>query len=62
MASALVFNATPRDVRDVVVDGVIRIRDRELVGVDEARTLHEAEQAAADLFRRAGVESRLTAI
>ena len=35
--SALVYNATPRDVRDVIVDGRVLIGDRELIGVDEAR-------------------------
>ena len=59
VASALVFNATPREVRDVIVDGRIRIRDRTLIGADEAAVLDRAEAAAADLFRRAGVSSRL---
>jgi 5-methylthioadenosine/S-adenosylhomocysteine deaminase len=60
VVSALVYNASPRDVRDVIVDGKIRIRDRELIGVDEAAILARAEHAATELFRRAGVPSRLT--
>ncbi len=60
VVSAIVYNASPRDVRDVIVDGRIRIRDRELIGVDEAAVLARAETAAAELFRRAGVPSRLT--
>lgn len=60
VVSAIVYNASPRDVRDVIVDGRIRIRDRELIGVDEAGVLARAETAAAELFRRAGVPTRLT--
>lgn len=57
--SALVYNATPRDVRDVIVDGRVLIRDRELVGVDESGVLARAEAAARQLFERAGLPTRL---
>lgn len=57
--SALVYNATPRDVRDVVVDGRVLIRDRELVGTDEPGVLDRAEAAARQLFERAGLPTRL---
>jgi 5-methylthioadenosine/S-adenosylhomocysteine deaminase len=60
VASALVFTATPRDVRHVVVDGRFRVRDGHVVGVDEAGALLAAQRAARDLFRRAGIVTRLT--
>ena len=59
VVSALVFNATPRDVRDVIVDGRVLIREREFVGVDERAVLARAVSAAAAVFRRAGVPTRL---
>ena len=60
LPSALVYNATPREVAHVIVDGRTRIRDGVLVGVDEREVLARAETAARDLFRRAGVSSRLS--
>ena len=58
--SALVFNATPRDVRDVIVDGRVVIRDREVLTVDEPKLLAEASEAARNLFRRAGIATRVS--
>lgn len=58
--SALVFNATPRDVRDVVVNGRVCVRDRQVLGVDEPALLAQAETAAATVMAKAGVASRLT--
>jgi 5-methylthioadenosine/S-adenosylhomocysteine deaminase len=52
--SALVFNATPRDVRDVIVDGRPVIRDREFVDVDEQRELARAVDRCNALFARVG--------
>ncbi len=58
--SALVYNATPRDVLDVIVDGRIVIRNRELVGIDEQAVLNRAGVAARALFERAGIATRLS--
>ncbi len=58
--SALVYNATPRDVRDVVVDGRIVIRDGTLLAADEGRIMAEADAAARRLFDRAGIKTRAT--
>lgn len=58
--SALVFNATPRDVRDVIVDGRVVIREREVLTVNESALLAEASEAARNLFRRAKIDSRIT--
>ena len=53
-------NPTPRDVRDVVVDGRVLLRDGRLVVADERRIMAEAEAAARRLFDRAGIASRVT--
>ena len=58
--SALVYNAAPRDVRDVVVDGRVLLRDGQLVVADERRIMAEAGDAARRLFDRAGIASRVT--
>jgi len=53
--SALVFNVTPREVRHVVVDGQVVIRDRRLVTADERDELRRAMAACRELFARAGL-------
>ncbi len=58
--SALVFNATPRDVRDVIVDGRVLIRDGQLLVADEAAITASGRDTAQRLFRRAGINTRLT--
>ena len=60
VASALVYNATPRDVRHVVVDGRILIRDGDLLIADERRIMEEAAAAARRLFDRAAIATRAT--
>ena len=52
VASALVFNASPRDVHTVVVDGRVVIRDRQLLVADERAVLAEARQVCGALFAR----------
>lgn len=56
--SALVFNVTPREVRHVVVDGRLRIRDGHFVDVDEAAELARATDVCTRLFERAGTSPR----
>ena len=58
--SALVYNATPRDLRDVIVNGHVRVRASGFVDIDERQVLSHAEAAARTLFERAGIASRLT--
>ena len=58
--SALVYNTTPRDLRDVVVDGRIVIRDGELVAADERQIMVRAGDAARRLFDRAGISTGVT--
>ncbi len=52
VASALVFNATPRDVHTVVVDGRVVIRERRLLVADERAVLAEARHLCRELFAR----------
>ena len=58
--SSLVFCCAPADVTHVMVDGDLLIDDRQLTRVDEAALIAEARSVAAQLFKRAGIESRLT--
>jgi 5-methylthioadenosine/S-adenosylhomocysteine deaminase len=55
LASALVFNVTPRDVRHVIVDGEFVIREGTLLNADEQQVLASAEVACDQLFKRAGL-------
>jgi cytosine/adenosine deaminase-related metal-dependent hydrolase len=51
-AASVVFQASPRDVRTVLVAGRVVKRDGALVGVDVPRTLARAERSAADVLAR----------
>ncbi|HTC23267.1 MAG TPA: amidohydrolase family protein, partial [Gemmatimonadales bacterium] len=51
-AGSLVFQATPHDVRDVLVAGKIVKRDGVLVGVDLPKVLDRAERSAAEVLAR----------
>jgi 5-methylthioadenosine/S-adenosylhomocysteine deaminase len=53
IVSALVYAATPSDVRTVVIDGRVVLRDGELLTLDESEVRREAESEAASLFERA---------
>ena len=60
LESAVVYNVTPRDVRDVFIDGRVVLRDRNLLIADENQIMAEAQDAARRLFTRAGIASRVT--
>ena len=51
----LVMSATPHDVRDVVVDGVVLMKDRELMQADEAEITHKATEHMQAVAGRAGL-------
>ena len=53
--SALVYNASTRDVDTVIVDGRVVMRDKEILFLDEKALLQKARTACSDLFARAGV-------
>lgn len=57
VASALVFNCTPRDVRHVLVGGEVVVADGRLTRLDLDATLIEAGAACTQLFRRAGLSA-----
>jgi 5-methylthioadenosine/S-adenosylhomocysteine deaminase len=52
---ALVYSARGGDVRDVVIDGRVVMRDREVLSINEAALLLEAEQVARRCATRAGL-------
>jgi 5-methylthioadenosine/S-adenosylhomocysteine deaminase len=53
--SALVYASSGHDVRHVVVDGVVRVRGGEVLGVDTARLARKARSEALRVATRAGV-------
>ncbi|MCA9529163.1 MAG: amidohydrolase family protein [Myxococcales bacterium] len=55
VVTQLVYATTPADVRHVLIDGALRVRDHALVGVDEETIRREAERAARRVRARAGV-------
>jgi 5-methylthioadenosine/S-adenosylhomocysteine deaminase len=56
--SALVYSALGHEPTLVVIDGTIVMRDRKVLTVDEKSVRHEAQRAAENLTRRAGISSR----
>jgi 5-methylthioadenosine/S-adenosylhomocysteine deaminase len=59
LEAALVYIARGSDVRDVLVDGRLVMRDRVLLTVDEGALLREARAAALRCVRAAGLDVRL---
>jgi len=55
-ASALVYSAQTSDVRSVVIDGRVVMRDRELLTLDERSVVQRANQEAAELIKRAEID------
>ncbi|HLL14169.1 MAG TPA: 5'-deoxyadenosine deaminase [Pyrinomonadaceae bacterium] len=55
IVSAVVYAAGASDVRTVVIDGRIVMRERELTTLDEPEVIAEASEQAKHLFRRAGL-------
>ncbi len=53
--SALVYSAQASDVRTVIIDGGIVMRDRKLLTLDEQQVIEEANREAALLMTRAGI-------
>jgi 5-methylthioadenosine/S-adenosylhomocysteine deaminase len=56
LASALVYTSQANDVRDVVIDGAIVLRERKLAGANEDSVLAEATLQRKELMLRAGIE------
>jgi 5-methylthioadenosine/S-adenosylhomocysteine deaminase len=55
LVSAVVYSAQPADVRSVVIDGRVTMRDRQLLTIDERSVVHDAAQEMAALIKRAGI-------
>jgi 5-methylthioadenosine/S-adenosylhomocysteine deaminase len=55
LPSALVYNASTRDVDTVIVDGRLLMRHKEILFLDEKALLAQARQTCTHLFERAGV-------
>jgi len=55
VVSTLVYSAQPSDVRATVIDGQSAMRDGELVTLNEARVIEEANHEASALAERAGL-------
>ncbi|MEP6742879.1 MAG: 5'-deoxyadenosine deaminase [bacterium] len=56
LASALVYAAQASDVRDVVIDGAVVLRERKLVNANEDSILADATLQRKELMMRAGIE------
>ena len=56
LVSALVYSAQTADVRSVVVDGKIVMKDGELLTFDEAAVFADATRESGELIKRAGIE------
>lgn len=50
LISQIVYGCRGGDVRATVVDGVVRVADGRVIGVDEAEVLSRAQEIAAELF------------
>ena len=58
--SSIVFCASPAHIRHVIIDGTLIIKELNLIHSDESSILEAATISAADLFRKAGINTRLT--
>jgi 5-methylthioadenosine/S-adenosylhomocysteine deaminase len=57
VVSALVYSAQPSDVRATIIDGQVVMRDGELLTLDEASVIEEANREAGALAARAGLST-----
>jgi 5-methylthioadenosine/S-adenosylhomocysteine deaminase len=57
VVSALVYSAVASDVRTTITDGQVLMRNRDLLTLNEASVLEEANREASTLAERAGVIS-----
>jgi 5-methylthioadenosine/S-adenosylhomocysteine deaminase len=57
VVSSLVYSALASDVRTTIIDGQVVMRNRELLTMNEASVLEEANREASALAERAGVVS-----
>jgi len=55
--AALVYSARGADVRDVIVDGAVVMRNRRLECIDEDALVKEANRAATHALRKSGIDT-----
>jgi 5-methylthioadenosine/S-adenosylhomocysteine deaminase len=55
VVSALVYSAQASDVRATIIDGQVVMRDRELLTLDEATVLSDANRESEALRRRVNI-------
>lgn len=55
IVSALVYSAVAADVRATIIDGQVLVRDGELLTMNEASVIEEANREAKSLTERAGI-------
>jgi 5-methylthioadenosine/S-adenosylhomocysteine deaminase len=55
VVSSLVYSAVASDVRTTIIDGQVLMRNRELLTLNEASVLEEANREESDLAKRAGI-------
>ncbi|MHC5248426.1 putative aminohydrolase SsnA [Enterococcus sp. LJL90] len=48
----ILFGVNGAMVRDTIIDGVVKMRNREVVGIDEEKVWHDAQAQANDLWHR----------
>ncbi|MCC6178440.1 MAG: amidohydrolase family protein [Chloroflexi bacterium] len=58
VVSNLVYSGEGRDVRTVVVDGRVVVRDRRLVTMSEEHVLEDAERVGEEVMRRLKIRQR----
>jgi 5-methylthioadenosine/S-adenosylhomocysteine deaminase len=56
LASTLVYSAQANDVRDVIIDGAVVMRERQLVNANEKNIIADATLQRKNLMLRAGIE------
>lgn len=57
LVSALVYSAQTTDVQNVVINGELVMRDRELLTLDEKAVVVDATRESTELIKRAGIDS-----
>lgn len=55
LVSAMVYSGQATDVRSVVIDGQILLRDRQLLTLDEKEVISDAVRESGELIKRAGI-------
>ena len=56
LVSTLVYSAQANDVRDVIIDGAVVMRERQLVNANEKNIIADATLQRKNLMMRAGIE------